>query len=77
MPSKSSSAGAPGKGSQSFPYDHLFKLLMIGDAGVGKVRLFSATAAAVCNNLRRLFKICITNTILTNDIAIVTQSPQC
>jgi len=23
---------------QSFPYDHLFKLLMIGDAGVGKVR---------------------------------------
>jgi GTPase SAR1 family protein len=35
MPSKS--AAAPGKGSQSFPYDHLFKLLMIGDAGVGKV----------------------------------------
>ncbi|KAK1743834.1 Rab family small GTPase [Skeletonema marinoi] len=24
------------KGSQSFPYDHLFKLLMIGDAAVGK-----------------------------------------
>jgi hypothetical protein len=23
---------------KSFPYDHLFKLLMIGDAGVGKVR---------------------------------------
>lgn len=23
-------------GPQSFPYDHLFKLLMIGDAGVGK-----------------------------------------
>ena len=22
---------------KSFPYDHLFKLLMIGDAGVGKV----------------------------------------
>ncbi len=21
----------------AFPYDHLFKLLMIGDAGVGKV----------------------------------------
>ena len=25
------------KGPQSFPYDHLFKLLMIGDAAVGKV----------------------------------------
>ena len=25
------------KGKQSFPYDHLFKLLMIGDAAVGKV----------------------------------------
>ncbi len=25
---------------KSFPYDHLFKLLMIGDAGVGKVRCF-------------------------------------
>ena len=23
---------------QAFPYDHLFKLLMIGDAAVGKVR---------------------------------------
>lgn len=23
---------------KAFPYDHLFKLLMIGDAGVGKVR---------------------------------------
>lgn len=22
---------------KAFPYDHLFKLLMIGDAGVGKV----------------------------------------
>jgi GTPase SAR1 family protein len=36
MPSKSAAAPAKG-GSQSFPYDHLFKLLMIGDAGVGKV----------------------------------------
>ncbi len=27
----------PPKGPQSFPYDHLFKLLMIGDAAVGKV----------------------------------------
>jgi hypothetical protein len=24
---------------QSFPYDHLFKILTIGDAGVGKVGL--------------------------------------
>lgn len=27
------------KGPQSFPYDHLFKLLMIGDAAVGKVSI--------------------------------------
>lgn len=38
MQAKTSAAGvAQAKGSQSFPYDHLFKLLMIGDAGVGKV----------------------------------------
>lgn len=24
---------------QTFPYDHLFKILVIGDAGVGKVRI--------------------------------------
>ena len=33
----SNKGGTPSKGPQSFPYDHLFKLLMIGDAGVGKV----------------------------------------
>jgi len=27
--------------STQFPYDHLFKLLMIGDAGVGKVCRYS------------------------------------
>jgi hypothetical protein len=31
-------AGSGSSKGQSFPYDHLFKLLMIGDAGVGKVR---------------------------------------
>ena len=29
-------SSSPSKGPQSFPYDHLFKLLMIGDAAVGK-----------------------------------------
>mmetsp|Transcript_11978 Transcript_11978/g.26293 ORF Transcript_11978/g.26293 Transcript_11978/m.26293 type:complete len:234 (-) Transcript_11978:277-978(-) len=29
-------AGSGSSKGQSFPYDHLFKLLMIGDAGVGK-----------------------------------------
>ena len=29
---------APPPPPQSFPYDHLFKILTIGDAGVGKVR---------------------------------------
>mmetsp|Transcript_15326 Transcript_15326/g.32447 ORF Transcript_15326/g.32447 Transcript_15326/m.32447 type:complete len:242 (+) Transcript_15326:235-960(+) len=29
-------SSATSKGPQSFPYDHLFKLLMIGDAAVGK-----------------------------------------
>ena len=29
------------KGPQSFPYDHLFKLLMIGDAAVGKVSKYN------------------------------------
>ena len=32
-----SSTTSTSKGPQSFPYDHLFKLLMIGDAAVGKV----------------------------------------
>jgi GTPase SAR1 family protein len=30
---------------QTFPYDHLFKLLMIGDAGVGKVSQIKAVAS--------------------------------
>ncbi len=31
------SASSSSKAPQSFPYDHLFKLLMIGDSAVGKV----------------------------------------
>lgn len=34
----SSTMSAPPPPPQSFPYDHLFKILTIGDAGVGKVR---------------------------------------
>lgn len=33
----SSTMSAPPPPPQSFPYDHLFKILTIGDAGVGKV----------------------------------------
>lgn len=37
--SNSTSAMAAPPPPQSFPYDHLFKILTIGDAGVGKVGL--------------------------------------
>ncbi len=36
---------------QSFPYDHLFKILTIGDAGVGKVRC----SAQLCFGVLFLF----------------------
>lgn len=31
-------SAAPPSAPQSFPYDYLFKVLIIGDASVGKVR---------------------------------------
>lgn len=47
---------------QSFPYDHLFKILIIGDAGVGKVRFVSWNQATVFS----LFSLSIQNSPFDN-----------
>lgn len=61
---------------KNFPYDHLFKLLMIGDAGVGKV-----SSTSTRNSPLTLFYLFVNGTFITNDnlltIPFFHHSPLC